>query len=538
MTKTLQLPPLPTSEEMNQWDKASINLGIPEFTLMENAARAAFDILQSLKGPLENLPILLFMGSGNNGGDAAALARYLLDVHAKPLILHTKKLNVYTGTCAEHVNLSKSLGVPFIKLPKSEDIALEKLVPEPWHHAPIIIDGLLGTGFKSPLRQPFPKCIELINKLKSFVLSLDLPSGYDPNYANNTVANIAVKASATVCFAAAKPALVLPQAKAFTGELFVKHIGIPQAITQKYPSSFNLLSPKHVFEMLPVMHADSHKNTWGHVLIIGGSKNLCGAANLASRAALRSGAGLVTIAAPSLLCTEIKAHTPDLMTLELGDDCHWPNQIPAHLIERLASFSAIAIGPGLGAAASTTSFVKNILALPARPRAIIDADALNILAQNQDLLKFIQDDDILTPHPGEAARLLNLNNQQIQADRVNAMHKLTSLAPCTWILKGASSLLAKGTSPIYILPYDIPNLAVAGSGDVLSGCVAAFAAFKPSMPSIQAAAIAMTVHAHTGHMASNIFPMRGNMASDLIDLLPKAIANLSNFPEVYNADSY
>ncbi len=537
MTITLQLPPLPTPEEMNQWDYATIKLGIPEFTLMENAARAALQVLQKLKGPLKNTPILLFMGAGNNGGDAAALARHLQDIGAMPLILHTKKISSYVNACAEHVNLSKALGIPFIQIPKNQTIILETLVPELWHNPPIIVDGLLGTGFKAPLRPQFIKCIEVINKLTSFVLALDIPSGYVDNY---TDADIAVKASATVSFAAAKPCLALPQAKTYTGELFVKNIGIPKAIIEQYHPSFQLLSPNCVADMLPTTPTDSHKNTWGHVLILGGSKNMSGAANLAARAALRSGAGLVTVGAPSLLCAEITTNTPELMSLELksDNDYHWPSQIPANLSKKLSSFSALVLGPGMGTDTSTIDFVKNILSLATRPRAIIDADALNILAQHQELLKFIQDDDILTPHPGEAARLLKLENKQIQADRINAMHKLTALAPCTWILKGAGALLGKGTSPICILPYDIPSLAIAGSGDVLSGCAAAFAAFKPQMPAIQAAAIAMSVHAHCGYLTSNVYPMRGNMASDLIELLPKAIANLSHFPEVYHADTY
>ncbi len=532
MPINLQAPPLPTPTEMKQWDNAAIKLGIPEFTLMENAARAALNVLQRLKGCLANVPILLFMGSGNNGGDAAALARHLQDIGAKPLVLHIKNLSTYTGTCGKHTKLSKKLGIPFIQIPQKGEIILEKLVPPPWHKPHIIIDGLLGTGFKPPLRPQFLACIKLINSLDAFIFSLDIPSAYDT--INHHIDDLAVKAHATICFAAAKPSLVLPQAKTYTGKLFVQKIGIPHTVTKQYPASFNLLSPKKIAKLLPTLPEQSHKGIWGHMLVIAGSKNLSGAAKLVAHAALRSGAGLVTVAAPSMLCTEIKTHLPELMSFELGEGYAWPHDLSANFVEKVASVSALAIGPGLGTEANTANFLKNILALPSRPRAVIDADALNILADNLHFLKLIRDDDILTPHPGEAARLLGISNKEVQNNRTETMHKLTTLAPCTWILKGAGALLAKGASPICILPYDIANLAIAGSGDVLTGCAAAFAAFKPPLPSFQAAAIAMTIHAYCGYITQQNFQRRGNMASDLIDLLPSAIASIADFPEVYD----
>ncbi len=533
MTQTSQLPPLPTPEEMQQWDNAAIAHGIAEFTLMENAARAALSVLVKSFGPLESMPILLFMGSGNNGGDAAALARHLMDIGAKPLVLHVKKLNTYKGTCAKHVRLSKSLGVPFLYLSKFDSMTLEHIVPKLWQKPKIVIDGLLGTGFKGPLRSNFIEYINLINNIKCFTLALDIPSGLCA--LEGKVEEVAVKAHATICFAAAKPGLIMPKAKYYTGKLFVQSIGIPISVVEKYPASFNLLSPKSIASMLPQIPHDSYKNTWGHVLILGGSKNLEGAALLAARAAMRSGAGLVTIAAPNKICASMIMH-PDIMTFDLGDDYHWPNQLPASLVEKLQRFSALVIGPGLGTKASCTEFIKNLLAMQARPRAVIDADAINILAQNKELLCLLQDDDILTPHPGEAANLLGISNKEVQVNRVGCLQKLTSLAPCTWVLKGATTLLAKGTSPIAILPYDIPNLAVAGSGDVLSGCIAAYVALKPSINIFNAACIGLLVHAHAGHIAKSMFPNRGNMASDIIELLPQAMANISDFPEVYHVN--
>ncbi len=534
----IKFPPLPTANEMQEWDNDSINLGIPEFTLMENAAREALYVLQKIKGPLQKQYVLLFMGGGNNGGDAAALARHLNDLGAHPLILHNKSLKNYGKTSTEHIKLSKALGIPFIKLTKNADI--KKLIPSEWHKPHIIIDGLLGTGFSPPLRANMEQAINIINKMSknSFVLALDIPSGCSAN--SGLAHGLAVKAQATVCFAAAKPGLVMPHAKAYTGHLYVRNIGIPQCIVQKHEPSFKLIEAKGMVDFLPPITKNSHKNTWGHVLVIGGSKGLSGAAHLTARAALRSGVGLVTVAAPSALCHEIKADTPDIMTLNLENENHdnytWPKQLPQKLLDKIPNFKAIALGPGLSTSPDAINFMQKILECHARPRAIIDADALNILAKHQNLLKLIQDDDILTPHPGEAARLLNISTKDVQNDRINCIQKLTALAPCVWLLKGAASLLAQGTKPIHILPHDIPSLAVAGSGDVLSGCCAAMAAQLPNLNSLQVAAISMTIHANTGFMAQEIFPKRGNMASDLVELLPAALANLASFPKGYNDD--
>ncbi len=531
-----KMPPLPTPKEMQKWDNAAIQLGIPEFTLMENASREALYILKKLKGPLKNLYVLIFMGAGNNGGDAAALARHLLDVGAKPLVLHTKGLEAYNGTCAQHMLLSKKLGVEFIKIADDGTTPIHKLIPIPWQLPHIIIDGLLGTGFEGNLRPPFFQCITHINKLSqhSFILSLDIPSGC--NAINGEVKETAVKAHATVCFAAAKPGLVLPWAKQYTGELYVRNIGIPNTISHQYQPSFRLISSAHAANLLKHQPQNSHKNTWGHVLVLGGSLGLCGAAHLAARAALRCGAGLVSIAAPQELCSEIKLNMPDIMTLAIGEGIDWPENVPDILQQKLPKYSTVVIGPGIGITKGSIAFAQNFLSLASRPRAIIDADALNILSMHPHLLQYVKTNDVLTPHPGEAARLLKLTSKEIQSDRINSIKALTKLAPCVWVLKGAGALLAQHNACTSILPHDIINLAVAGSGDVLSGCIAAFAARDSKIDAYSATALGMIIHAHSGYLAQKIFPNRGNLASDLVEYLPSAMANILNFPEVYCAD--
>ncbi len=561
--------PLPTPEEMRLWDAEAVVYGLPELLLMENAARAALAVLQNAYGALQGKVVLLFMGNGNNGGDAACLARHLQDMRALPLIIHTKAIKSYRGVTGQHLRIARRCGVPCVLLPQiSEenyeflDTQIQKILPQAWRTPDILVDGLLGTGFSGSVRAPFVSLIRIINTLasKTFILALDVPSGC--NAVTGKASPIAVRADVTVCFAAAKPGLVLPTAKAWIGKLFIRHIGIPHEIQEHIPASFRMLAGQELHRLFPPPPQESHKNTWGHVLVIGGSAGITGAAHLTAKAALRAGAGLVTVAAPSMLCREIKGNMPDIMTLALGKDDNdtWPTKVAEYLQEKIVACSAIALGPGMGTHKNVPKFLEALLRLSARPRAVIDADALNVLAQHPELLSLLRNDDILTPHPGEAARLLNISSAKVQNDRVFALQKLTSLTPNStpcWILKGAATLLAQGKSSIFILPYDISALAIAGSGDILTGCTAALGAYIQSSTAngkgnrkdnctdtLSIAALAMLIHAKAGHMAAQTYPMRGHTASDLVELLPLALAHISAspssspLPEVYYADHY
>ncbi len=547
---TPYFPLLPTPQEMRRWDTDAIACGIPEFSLMENAARAALDVLlqsvtQEKHIPAHaayRLPVALFMGNGNNGGDAACLARHLLDIGARPCVLHTKALGEYRGVTGQHVRLAKRLGVPFVRLPKNTshlgqtyDTVRHNIWQGAW--ASIVVDGLLGTGFDGSLRADYEAYVHFINALTAhaFIFSLDVPSGC--NALTGRASPVAVRAHATVCFAAAKPGLIMPHAHEWTGTVSVRSIGIPRKVQEDVGASFYTLTTKNTYRpaqqvlaLLPHTQYDSHKNSWGHVLVLGGSKGLTGAAHLTALAALRTGAGLVTAAAPEACCAEIKGGMADIMTLAL-EGHNWPSHIPKTLVERFQKCHALALGPGIGMHAH--DFVRAVLECPQRPPAVIDADALNILAHRQDLLHLVRPDDILTPHPLEAARLLTTQTQQcscnaVQADRVEALRALMDKAPCTWVLKGAGTLVGQRASPIGILPHDIPALAVAGSGDVLTGCTAALVARMRQVPdtsvnSTLCAALGVIVHAHAGMSVQQDFPIRGNGASDVAQRLPSAL---------------
>lgn len=544
-------PPLPLPEEMRQWDAEAIALGLPEELLMENAARAAFDVLRVYHPNLAGLRIWLIMGGGNNGGDAACLARHLLDAGAEPLVLHTRPLSACKGACGKHVRVARAAGVVF------ERCRTAGFGQRPLPH--IIIDGLLGTGFSGTLRPDALALVRAVNALpsKPFVLALDIPSGL--NGRTGLAMPEAIRANATASFAAAKPGLVLPHARPFTGALHVRAIGIPLAAQRRAPCSFYALDGR---SLSPLSHIlpDGFKNSYGHVLVLGGAPGLGGAAHLAARAALRAGAGLVTAAAPGAGIADIKNGWPEIMTLPLGqNDRHWPSALPAELVELLQRCATLVVGPGMGRGADAAGFIAALLRLPHRPPTVFDADALMLLAGRQDLLERVGEHDVLTPHPGEAAALLGCTAADVQADRQASLARLCGLCRGVVVLKGAASLVGQGQAPTLLCPYDVPQLAVGGSGDVLAGCAGGlFARMLPALlhehtapqssttqqnnngatdmlqPAHQSAAHilpahilagqAVALHALAGKSLAAQWPQRGNTPSEVADALPRTLS--------------
>ena len=370
--------PLPTPDEMALWDRLSITeYGVRNEMLMENASREALAVLQEETGVLEGKRIVLFAGPGNNGGDAFALARCLLDQGAEVLALHTAPLKKYRNVTAYHLGLARRTGVPCRYLPACDLSTLSFLDKSP----DIVVDGLLGTGFKGTLREDYLGWIEAINRLgeRSFVLALDIPSGLDG--LSGTPCPAAVSATATVTFEAAKLGLRLPGAEKYTGRLHVRRIGIPKTVVDNHPAGCNLLTPD-IVSLLPKQAPDMHKGHAGHVLVVGGSPGLTGAPMLAALGALRAGAGLATIACPASLTVEVKAGVPDIMTLPLPGS-GWSEAQTDALGEALPRFDAVVVGPGLGRSPETSEFLARLLSLP-RPDGlslVLDADALYALGR-------------------------------------------------------------------------------------------------------------------------------------------------------------
>ncbi|MCC8194553.1 MAG: NAD(P)H-hydrate dehydratase [Deltaproteobacteria bacterium] len=533
-TNRLLGAPLPTPEEMASWDDASIKeFNIPASLLMENASREAFHVINAMLEPERR--ILLIMGGGNNGGDGAALGRHLLDAGHHVLVCHARPLDSTDSTLGGHITMARKNGVPFIPLALSDN----RLITPPEYrriaHSPhLLVDALLGTGFSGCLREAELAMIRFMNHMRESVpvVSLDIPSGLDG--LTGIPRPEAVRANHTVTFEAAKAGLAFPHAREYTGSVHVRRIGIPTAVHTMRPASFYSLDPRPA--AWPENKPDMHKGQGGRVVIFGGSRGLTGAPALAALGALRSGAGLVTVACPGGIEPQIRPAFPEIMTEPLGTGEKWNiGLVPACIkaVTELGHAAALVVGPGIGRSAETRDVIESIIKEKNRPPLILDADGLYPLGggKGSPLLRALRGDDCITPHPGEAAHILETSAGDIQAARVASIRTLTRATRATVVLKGAGTLIARQGAPIFIAPFTSPSLAVGGSGDVLSGIVAALLAKVrvnyPATPedALRAVCLGVFMHGKAGEYLDARFPFRGALARDIAEAVPHVARN-------------
>ncbi|WP_207262158.1 NAD(P)H-hydrate dehydratase [Desulfovibrio sp. Huiquan2017] len=513
------LSPLPTPAEMAVWDRETIRtIGIPGVTLMESASHGIVNVLLEEYGDINGAKIYCFAGSGNNGGDAFAVARHLNDFGAEVTVFHTRPKKAYRGETRTNLLWAQKLDIPLVHLAGMNPDAL----PQP----DIIVDGLLGTGFHGPLREDVLNLVRAVNRLgeRAFVLAVDIPSGL--NGLTGRPQPDAVRADATATLQAPKLGLVLPDARPYTGVLHVCPIGIPRKIREDHPPRHQLITGE-IMNALPAPARDMHKGSAGHVLVVGGSIGLTGAPHLAALAGLRGGAGLVSVACPAGLADAVKAGSPDIMTLPLGTGNAWTRDMAASLKAELHRFDAVVLGPGLGRTPKATAFALDLVAACNVP-LVVDADALFALAAVPGSLGAMPEQAVLTPHPGEMARLLGVGTSEIQADRLTAVDRFLSVCDATLVLKGAGTLVADRDMTC-VSPFAEPNLSVGGSGDVLSGLVGALLA--GGLSPLHAACTGVFWHGLAGRALNNEFPARGNLASEIANMLPHTAAAFTKEPE-------
>ncbi|GAB7080683.1 NAD(P)H-hydrate dehydratase [Megalodesulfovibrio paquesii] len=515
-----------TPAEMARWDREAMAFGLPGELLMENASREALHVLLDETGDPAGKHILLLAGHGNNGGDAFCMARHLHDLGALVRVFHTKPAHAYAGETGFHMRLALQAGVPmqFLDMPR-EDVLLD-----PAFEPDILVDGLLGTGLAGEMRPPFPLLVQAINALRhrAFVFAIDIPSGLD-GLAGHPRPD-AVRAHATATFAAVKTGLVMPAAREYTGRLHVRHIGIPRQVKERYPAGQRLLG-RRTLGLLAAPSPSLHKGTAGHVCIVGGAPGMSGAPALAAMGALRTGAGLVTIACPRGLVQELKSQLPEAMCLGLGVDllsginegCRggWDGECVDEVVDHLPRFDALVIGPGLGRHTETEAFVARLHQLSDRPPTVWDADALFWIARNPDWLNLHTPGDVLTPHPGELARLLDGCGLEMPEDRFLAARAMRSRLPGVLVAKNAGTVVVSGDEPAYYCEVAAPCLATGGSGDVLAGCLGSLLGL--GHPPLEAACLAVQLHAEAGRLLETCYPYRGNFAREIADAIPRVM---------------
>ncbi|MEA4858646.1 NAD(P)H-hydrate dehydratase [Solidesulfovibrio sp.] len=503
--------PLPTPAEIAGWDAASLaECGMSFLALMENASREAMHGLVGEIGAVRGKDVLLLAGPGNNGGDAVALARHLAGRGAKVRLALARPRTRYKGAAGYNARLAARLGLPMLPLAKVDWRTSE--APD------VLVDGLLGTGFAGQLRPELAAVVEAVNALagKSYIYALDIPSGLSGQ--SGRPSPVAVRATATVAFEAAKTGLVTAEAAPYVGKLLVREIGIPPIVKERHPCRAYRIAPG-IMGARGGVPPTLHKGSAGRVVVVGGSRGLTGAPLLAALGALRSGAGLVSVACPGAVEIALKAGFPDVMTMPIGAGGHFTAADAPAVRAFCAGAGAVALGPGLGRHGETAEFLEALLPLPCR--LVLDADGLYALANTPGLAARLSPETVLTPHPGEAARLLGTDIATVEADRYACARELAARFGAVAVLKGPATVVAAPDGTVAVSPVIAPNLAVGGSGDVLSGLAAALCC-GPHSP-LLAACLAVYWHGLGGARLAAAYPMRGNLASEIADMLPRTL---------------
>ncbi len=502
--------------EMVSIEKAANANGITYDQMMANAGSALAQTVQNIYGHLENKTILGLVGKGNNGGDTlVALQRLIVDGWI---------VNVYiVGPRQNDPLLKDYLNAGGKVVPLEEDkefIKLKELIIK----SQIILDGLLGTGIRLPLRDPIPRVLEetrnAIRKSanRPFVVAVDCPSGIDCD--SGDAASNVLPADLTVCMAAVKQGLLKFPAYKFVGELKVVGIGLPDDLDQWKEVTRFVVDKRYVDKNLPNRPLDAHKGTFGTVLVIAGSLNYPGAALLAGKSAFRSGAGWVTMAVPSLLQTGLLGSFPEATWLPLPHENGVISESAAEIIhDHISKITSVLIGPGFGLEKTTKDFLENLLRKNTLPPLVIDADGLKLLAQLDNWFNRIPNQSVLTPHPGEMSVLSGMGIEEIQSNRVEAAESFSKKWGHVVVLKGAFTVVAEPDGKTGIVPVASPALARAGTGDVLAGLITGLRA--QGMNAFSAALTGTWLHAQAGLAAAKrLGGTAGVLAGDLIEEIP------------------
>jgi len=475
---------------MRALDKATIEEdGVPSLILMERAGYGVFRQLCEWFNPIEKRRIAVLVGKGNNGGDGMVIARYLYEAGAKVHLWLAEEPDQLRGDAAIQWQIIRTYAIPALPVPSQPDPAL-------FHEEEALIDALLGIGLQGEVREPYRSLIEAMNRSGRPIVAVDIPSGLDAD--TGLERGIAVHATFTVTMALPKLGFFQNAGPRCVGKWVAVPIGIAPRRLRELQGTARLLNARDIAAMLPAWAPDAHKGHRGHVLVVGGSLGMVGAPALAGISALRIGAGLATVATPASIQPQVARFYPELMTIPLPDDGSGAltREGVRALSARWERFDVLALGPGLGQKEPTGSAVRELLTQwgqRERP-LVIDADGLNWLAQLGEAVA-LPANTVLTPHPGEAARLLHIETQQVQQDRLNAAALLHERYGATVVLKGAYTLVACD-SALYLVPFAEPSLATGGSGDVLAGAIAGLLA--QGLPPPEAAMAGAYLHAAAG----------------------------------------
>lgn len=475
--------------QVRDLDRLSIEeYAIPGLCLMERAGASAFNYLQQ-RWP-ERKRLIVLCGIGNNAGDGYVIARLALIAGYQVDVLQLGDSQRLRGDAKQSLEHWLAVGG---QIKPFRNAALST--------ANIAVDALFGTGLDRPVEGVWAEAIAALNEQHYPLLAVDIPSGLHAD--SGAVLGIAVKADATPTFIGLKQGLFTGSGPEYCGEILFSDLGVPAEVYQHCPPAALRWDAESLRAAFPSRPRDAHKGNFGHVLIIGGEQGYTGAAQLAAAAALRSGAGKVSLATRRAHAAWMNLNHPELM-------CHGVESA-AELAPLLAQADSVAIGPGLGQGAWGEMMLA--AAISSGKPSVVDADALNLLARNPQAWP----QAIITPHPGEAARLLHCRSRDVQADRFAAAQALAELTQSICVLKGAGTLIVEGDGPPALCSAGNPGMACGGMGDLLSGIIASLVGqgYAPA----EAARLGVCLHAAAGDAAARLQGERGLLPSDLLPQL-------------------
>lgn len=500
-------------------------LGIPSLTLMEAAGRGCADALLEDCPEVRHDGVTILCGKGNNGGDGLVIARRLREHDVAVRVVSLANPDDLSPDAATQLGLARTRGIAVVHAPDAA--AWERHRDAVLGGRPWVVDAILGTGVRGGARGLAAEAIADLHAAEARVVSVDLPSGMDADRADVPRDALVVRAARTYTLCRPKLPLVAGGTDAHCGTWRVVPIGIPDAAVAAAGSDVGWTDADAAGALVRRRAPGDHKGTFGHLLVVAGSLGTSGAATLAATAALRSGAGLVTVAAPEPARTEVAIGRPEAMTARLPDlRGRFGAPSTETAIAQLLSSGpdALAIGPGIGRGPGSDRAVRAVLRSTTAP-AVVDADALNV---SSPLAGPLAPPDgaprVLTPHPGEAGRLLECTVAAVQADRMAAAREIASRADAVVVLKGHRSVVARPDGAVAFNSSGNPGLATAGAGDVLTGVVGA--ALAAGMPPWDAARFGTYVHGVAGDLASAAIGAAGSIAGDVARRLPEAIAAL------------
>lgn len=506
---------LVTAKEMKALDvQAQNDYAMPGILLMDNAAQAVAEAVHEALTALEGERVVIFCGGGNNGGDGLGAARWLQSygVSVRAFVVGAA-LDAVQGDAALELAMFTKAGGRVEALSTEDDWVLAELAAS---KADVLVDALLGTGFHGELEGDVLRACELLNKSEKYILAVDVPTGVNAD--NGAVSENAVRADHTVTMALVKTGLLLYPGREYCGDIELADISMPVKLVEEYQSDKYRLTDEIVRELLPLRKANAHKGDAGRVVICAGSPGYTGAAALASDAAVKAGAGLVSLYTPlssrdvlAIKLTEVMVHgLLERMPGILGGGA------ASDVASSAEAADVLAIGPGLGTSESTQEAVRTILQKITTP-VVIDADALTALAGHTEILAAMQAQKVLTPHPGEMARLTGLEIAEIEADRINVAKKYAEQWQAIVVLKGAPTVIGCPNGTVYVNSTGNSSLATGGSGDVLTGIIAGLAAQEISLQ--EAAICGVYLHGLAAELTGIDI---GLAAGELAALLPQA----------------